>query len=393
MRIYEEALSINTELLEMRKFLHQNPELGLELPITAKFVEDKLREMGYEPKRIGESGIVATVGKKDGKCVLLRADMDALPVVEEADVPYRSTNGNMHACGHDCHTTNLLGAAKILKNHEEELNGMVKLMFQPAEETMEGAQMMVENGVCDGVDVAMGMHVYTNSPLPTGTVILMGMHSKMAAVDRFTIHITGKGCHGASPHTGVDPLNVMCHIHLALQTINSREMNPLDNIVLTIGQMQGGNAANVIPNDAFMTGTIRTLKNETRAMVKERMCAIVSSVASAFNAQASVEFGSGCLVLYNNHEVYAQVKEILGTLDGINVCDTDNAGQDMSSMGSEDFSYVANTVPSVFLGLSAGRPEDGCCYPLHHPKAKYLDESLAVGAAVYAHVAMELLKK
>lgn len=392
MNMYQEALEMNDELLEIRKYLHQNPELGLELPITAKYVEDKLREMGYEPVRMAGDGIVATVGKEGGKCVLLRADMDALPVVEEADVEYKSTNGNMHACGHDCHTTNLLGAAKLLKNHEAELNGMVKFMFQPAEETMDGADMMVKEGICDGVDVAVGMHVYTNVPWKAGTVVLMGQKARMAAVDRFEIHITGKGCHGASPHTGIDPLNVMCHIHLALQTINAREMNPLDNVVLSIGQMQGGNAANVIPSEAMMAGTIRTLKNETREMVKERMCAIVSGVAASFGAEAHVEFGSGCPVLYSHPEVYPKVKEILKSLEGVQVFDADAYGFDMSSMGSEDFAYVANVVPSVYLGLAAGTPEDGCAYPLHHPKAKYLDECLAAGTAAYAHVAIELLK-
>jgi len=392
MGIYQEALAINEELLEIRKFLHQNPELGLDLPITAKYVENKLKEMGYEPTRMGTSGIVATVGRKGEKCILLRADMDALPVVEEADVSYRSTNGNMHACGHDCHTTNLLGAAKLLKNHEAELSGMVKLMFQPAEETMDGAKMMLDNGICEGADIAVGMHMYTNFDLPAGTVVLMGENSRMAAVDRFIIRITGKGCHGASPHTGVDPLNVMCHIHLALQTINAREMNPLDNVVLTIGQMQGGNAANVIPSEAMMSGTIRTLKNETREMVKERMCAIVSGIAASFGAEAHVEFGSGCPVLYNNSDIYQKTKEALHLLEDVQVFDADKEGIDLSSMGSEDFAYIANEVPSVYLGLSGGRVEDGCGYPLHHPKAKYLDEALAAGAAAYAHIAIELLK-
>ncbi len=392
MGLYQEALEINEEILEIRKFLHQNPELGLDLPITADYVERKLREMGYEPTRMGTSGIVATIGKEDGKCILLRADMDALPVVEEADVPYKSTNGNMHACGHDCHTTNLLGAAKLLKNHEAELNGKVKFMFQPAEETMDGAKMMLNQGICEGVDVAVGMHMYTSFDLPAGTVVLMGEHYRMAAVDRFKIRIIGKGCHGAYPHTGVDPLNVMCHIHLALQTINSREMSPLDNIVLTIGEMHGGNAANVIPSEAYMEGTIRTLKNETRAMVKERMCAMVSGIAASFGAEAYVEFGSGCPVLYNDLEIYQKTKEALHVLEGVQVYDADKAGVDLSSMGSEDFAYIANEVPNVYLGLSGGRIADGCGYPLHHPKAKFLDEALAAGVATYVHLALELLK-
>jgi hippurate hydrolase len=184
----------------------------------------------------------------------------------------------------------------------------------------------------------------------------------------------------------------MSHIHLALQTINSREMEPTDNIVLTIGQMHGGQTSNVIPGEAFMSGTIRTLKNETREMVKTRMCAIVSGIAASFNAEAHVEFGSGCPVLYSNTDIYAQVKEILKTLEGVNVVDCDDIGKDMSSMGSEDFAYIANIVPSTFLLVAADEPENGCCYPQHHPKAKFSEDALPVGAATYAHVAMEWLK-
>lgn len=394
MSIYEEALAIKENLVANRRHLHQNPELGLELPKTAAFVEEKLREMGYEPKRIGDCGVVALAGKKPGKCILIRGDMDALPVEEMADVDFRSTNGRMHACGHDCHTANMLGAARILKDHEDELEGQVKLMFQPAEETMDGAKMMVEGGILENpkVDAAFGMHVFTNMEAPAGTVLMMGADSRMAAVDWFTIHITGKGCHGAQPNNGVDPLNVMAHIHLALQAINAREMDPADNMVLTIGQMHGGNTSNVIPQEAMMSGTIRTLKTETRTMVKSRMEAIVSTVASAFQAEAHVEYGSGCPVLIQNKELYAEVKGYLGRLEGVSFIDLDEMGMKMSNMGSEDFAYVANEVPSVFLGIAAGQPANGYCYPQHHPKAIFQEDCLPVGAAAYAHIAMEWLK-
>ena len=393
MSLYQEALAMKDEIIANRRHLHQNPELGLELPKTAAYVEEKLREMGYEPKRVGDCGIVATIGKEGGKCFLLRADMDALPVEEQTDLEFRSTNGWMHACGHDCHTANLLGAAKLLKAHESELEGMVKLMFQPAEETMDGGKMMVESGVCEGVDAALAMHVFSGMPLPNGAIVLMGMKGKMAAVDWFEIKVTGKGCHGAQPNNGVDPLNVMCHIHLALQAINSREMDPADNIVLTIGQMHGGHTSNVIPNDGFMTGTIRTLKNETRAMVKSRMEAIVSGIAASFNAEAHVEWGSGCPVLSHDAKIYADVKEALSTLEGVVTVDLDDYGTPMTSMGSEDFAYVANTVPSVFLGVGASESTDGVCYPQHHPMVKFSEDALPAAAAAYAHSAMEWLKK
>ena len=185
MSLYQEALNIKDQLIDIRRHLHQIPELGLHLPKTAAYVEEQLRKMGYQPRRLGECGILATVGKTGGKCFLLRADMDALPVREQADVDFKAENGNMHACGHDLHTTSLLGAAKLLKDHEQELEGLVKLMFQPAEETMDGGKMMVEGGVLADpkVDAAMGIHVLPNIPLPAGTLILSGVNNRFAAVD------------------------------------------------------------------------------------------------------------------------------------------------------------------------------------------------------------------
>jgi len=393
MSLYYEAEQLRDAIIANRHYLHQIPELGLDLPQTAAYVEEKLREMGYEPQRVGACGITATLGK-GGKCFLLRADMDALPVEEATDEPFKSTNGRMHACGHDCHAAMLLGAAQLLKNHEAELEGTVKLMFQPGEETMEGGKMMVDAGILENptVDAALAAHIFTSMALPVGAVTMMGADAKMAAVDWFTINITGRGCHGAMPNTGVDPLNVMSHIHIALQALNARELDPMDNLVLTIGQMHGGQTSNVIPNDAMMSGTIRTRKNETRAMVKERMEAIVSSIATAFGAEAKVEWGCGCPVLSQDKDLYAEVKGYLKALDGATLVDLGDLGTSFGGMGSEDFSQVANKVPSVFLAIPAGNPAEGFIYPQHHPKARFLDQALPSGAAAYAHVAMEWLK-
>lgn len=393
MSIYKEALSIKDSIVSNRRYLHRNPELGLDLPVTAAFVEEKLKEMGYKPQRMGHCGIVATIGKEGGKCILLRADMDALPVKEETDVECKSTNGNMHACGHDCHTACLLGAAQLLKNHEAELEGKVKLMLQPAEETVDGAKMMIAGGILDDVDAAMGIHVFTAMPMPAGTVVMMDKQGKMAGSDWFTIKVTGKGCHGASPNTGVDPLNVLTCIYLALQTINSRELDPADNLILTVGQMHGGSTSNVIPSEAYMTGTIRTLKNETRAMVKQRVCDIVSTIASAFRAKAVVEYGNGCPVLTHDKTVYSAVKSYLKELDGVHLLDMDDSGNPMIAMASEDFACVSSEVPCIFLILSAGTAEDGYCYPQHHPKATFDETALPVGSATYAHVAVQWLKE
>lgn len=395
MNIFQEAQTLKETIIAHRRYLHRIPELGLDLPQTSAYVEEQLQKMGYETQRIGSSGIVALAGKKEGKCFLLRADMDALPVQELADVDYKSTNNNMHACGHDCHTAVLLGAAQLLKAHEDEIEGTVKLMFQPAEETMEGGVEMVEGGVLENphVDAAMAGHVLTATPMPVGSLILMGSKTKMAAVDWFTIHITGKGCHGAMPNTGVDPLNVMSHIYLALQTINSREIDPLDNLVLTIGKMQGGDINNVIPNEAEMRGTIRTLSNETRAMVKSRMEAIVSSIGTAFGAQATVEWCNGCPVLMQDPTLYKEAAGYLKNLEGLFIVDIDEVGAGGSGgMGSEDFAHVANRVPSVFVGIPAGQPKDGYVNPQHHPKALFQEDGLPGAAASFVHVAMQWLK-
>ena len=396
MSIYHEAAALKETIVAHRRYLHQIPELSLDLPQTAAYVEEQLKALGYAPQRIGDCGVVATIGKGEGKCFLIRADMDALPVVEDADIDFKSTNGNMHACGHDCHAAMLLGAAQILKAHESEIEGTVKLMFQPAEETMEGAKMMVAGGVLENphVDAAMGAHVFTSMPMPVGSVALMGSNMRMAGSDWFTIRIEGKGCHGAMPNTGVDPLNVMSHIHIALQAINAREMDPMDNLVLTVGQMHGGQTSNVIPNEAMMSGTIRTLKNETRATVKARMETIVSTIATAFGAKATVEWGAGCPVLIQNAALYKETGSYLKQLDGMLFLDLDELGYNgaSSGMGSEDFSYVSNVVPSVFLGVPAGRPEDGYVHPQHHPKARFHEDALPCGAAAYAQVALEWLK-
>ena len=393
-----------TELQELRRYrrdLHRIPELDFDLPQTIAYIEGVLASLACEVTHPCPSCVCAffDAGTGAAHATAIRADMDALPIAEATGAAFASTHpGKMHACGHDGHMAMALAAATYVDRTIREQPGAIRrnvlFVFQPAEETMDGAKMMVENGILKDPDVnaALGIHVFTNLPLPAGTVIMTGADSKMAAVDWFTIKITGKGCHGAQPNNGVDPLNVMSHIHLALQAINAREMDPADNMVLTIGQMHGGNTSNVIPQEAMMSGTIRTLKNTTREMVKTRMDAIVSTVAAAFNAEAHVEYGSGCPVLFHNQELYGEVKGYLGELEGVHFVDLNDIGQHMSNMGSEDFSYVANEVPTVFLGIAAGQPEQGYCYPQHHPKAMFHEDALPVGAAVYAHVAMEWLK-
>lgn len=401
--IINEAKKLKETIVSNRRYLHTHAETGFDLKDTYEFVWQELSNMGYEPEKCGKAGIVAKAGgKNNGKVFLLRADMDALPVKEEADVDFPSTNGCMHACGHDMHTAMLLGAAKLLKEHENEIEGTIKLMFQPAEEVFMGSNDMIEAGLLDNpkVDAALMIHVMAAMPLPPGTVIVSPAGVSAPAADYFDITVKGKGCHGSMPNTGVDPLNAAAHILIALQEINARELALDDRAVLTIGTMHAGNAANVIPDSVTMGGSIRTFDEETREFIKKRIKQIAEGIAAAFRAQAVVEFGSGCPTLVNDKNMVEDAakytKELLGERGAFSA-DELNAGSEdkksSKSAGSEDFAYVSQKVPSVMLALAAGQPEKGYCYPQHHPMVKFDEAALTKGSAVYAYTAIRWLEE
>lgn len=394
--IIAQAMGIQNELVEWRRHLHQIPEIGMQLPQTTAFVIDQLTKMGYEPTVIAGCGVVALAGgKKPGKCFLIRGDMDALPVQEESGEPFASQNGNMHACGHDFHATMLLGAAKLLKAHEDEINGTVKLMFQPGEETLEGAKAMIEAGILQNpkVDAAAMIHVAVGLPIPAGLIGVPGGGVLSAASDWFNVQIKGKGGHGAMPETTVDPLNVMSHIHLALQTINSREISAADSAVVTVGMMQGGEASNVIPDTAMMKGTIRTFNPSVREFVHERIPAIVKAVGDTFRAQAEGEIVIGCPSVVVDNDVANDLRtELAKAFDDGSVPDASVIGS-FKMNGSEDFSFVTQEVPSVMMVLGAGSVQEGYKHTMHHPKARFNENVLCRGAAVYAISAMSWLAK
>lgn len=249
---------------------------------------DKLREFGYDPQEICESGIVATInGNKPGKTFLLRADMDALPMAEATACDFKSMNGYMHSCGHDMHTAMLLGAARLLKQNEDLIEGCVKLVFQPDEEGFTGAKSMIKAGVLENpkVDAAMAMHVHSGTP---SNMILCGLGTSIAGCNRFRIVVKGKGCHGAMPEMGVDPINIAAHIYLALQGIITREISATPSAVVTIGKFVGGEAANIIPGEVIMEGTIRSLDKEIGEFIFNRMNDIVTSTAKMFRGEAKL---------------------------------------------------------------------------------------------------------
>ena len=400
--LLSEAENISETIVNQRRALHRMPGTEFDLGETLAYVKKELEDMGYAPENCGRAGLVALAGgKKPGKVFLLRADMDGLPIREEADVDFASKNGRMHACGHDMHTAMLLGAARLLKQHEDEIEGTVKLMFQPAEEAFEGSKDMIEAGLLENpkVDAALMIHVMANMPFPAGTVVVSAPGVSAPAADYFDIKVQGKGCHGSMPNTGVDPLTAAAHILISLQEIHARELAMGEKAVLTFGTMNAGTASNVIPDTVTMGGTLRTFDEESRSMIKKRMSEIARGVAHAFRAEAEVIFGSGCPTLVNDRDMSLccerYVKELLGPGKAFSVTELNAMGGGSSSKtaGSEDFAYVSQQVPSVMLALASGQPDKGYCYPQHHPMVKFDESALPGGSAVYAYTALRWLEE
>jgi hippurate hydrolase len=397
--LLNKANDYTDRLVEDRRFLHSHPGCGFDIAETFEYVKSELEAMGYNPVKCGKAGLTVTAGgKKPGKVFLLRADMDGLPIKEESGVPFASENGRMHACGHDMHTAMLLGAARLLKDMEDEIFGTVKLMFQPAEEVFEGSRDMIESGLLDSpeVDAALMIHVMAGLPIPAGTVIVSSPGVSAPAADYFEIKVQGKGCHGSMPNNGVDPINAAAHIITALQEINARELALDERAVLTIGTVNAGSAANVIADTAALGGTIRTYDEDTRSFIKKRMEEIASGIATAFRAEAEVIWGSGCPTLVNDDKLsecmYEYVKDLLGEGKALSVAKLKSTGSS-GSAGSEDFAYVSHKVSSIMLALAAGEPAKGYKYPQHHPMVKFDESVLPVGSAVYAYTALRYLEE
>ena len=399
--LLKEAQNIQNELIKNRRYLHTHPETGFDITETKAYVKKELTDMGYTPIDCGKAGLTALAGgKRNGKVFLLRADMDALPIREEADVDFPSENGNMHACGHDMHTSMLLGAAKLLKQHEDEIHGTIKLMFQPAEEIFAGSKDMIDAGVLKNpdVDAALMIHVMAGLPMPSGTVIVCDGGISAPAADYFTIRIQGKGCHGSMPNNGIDPINAAAHIITALQEIHARELALSDEAVLTFGTIHGGAAENVIPDFVELGGTIRTYDEDVRSFLKKRMTEISQGIAATFRASAKVSFGTGCPTLKNDYELSSCISTYMTELLGKEKAFTAGALSALSgekkapkTAGSEDFAYISQEVPSIMLALAAGNPSEGYCFPQHHPKVKFDETALSYGTAIYAYAALRYL--
>ncbi len=397
LKILDEAKKLQEDIVSFRRHIHQNPELSNELPNTIKYVIEQLNNMGYQPKVICKSGILATVGgKKEGKVILLRADMDALPIQEETDEPFKSVNGAMHACGHDMHTSMLLGAAKLLKAHEDEIHGTVKLMFQPGEETLLGAISMVNAGILENptVDMTMMLHVATGLPIPPGIFLLPSSGSLTATSDGFKIIVNGKGGHGAMPEMTIDPLITASNIHLSLQSILSREFSASDAVVVTVGKYSGGKAPNIIPDTAEMQGTVRTFDNKHREYVKNRIIEISKGISKAYRCSCDVSFFNGCPSVFvpkKGSEEFAQIMNSI--FDSNTLIPTSALNPSGKIMGSEDFAFVTEKVPGIMSVITAGDSRDGFIYPQHHPKARFVENVMYRGSAAYAGFAIKWLEQ
>ena len=395
--LLQEAKQLQPELLQCRRTIHRHPETGFDLQETKALVKRQLTKMGYTPQECGKCGLVALAGgKKKGRTILIRADMDALPIEEEAEVAYRSeTPGRMHGCGHDMHTAMLLGAARLLKAHEDELAGTVKLMFQPAEERFQGADDMIGAGVLENphVDAAVMIHVVPGLPLPSGIVLVPGAGSGMASCQQYRIVVKGKGGHGAMPHVSVDPITAAAHIHLALQEINSRELGPDEFGVFTTGMFRAGDASNIIPDTAEMRGTIRTADLAVNEKIKTRIREIAQGVGGAMRTEVTVDFFDFCPPMLADGALsecgLGYMKELLG--DG--AMSMAALGGPKVGGGSEDFAFVSCKVPTVGMFLSAGSPEEGYAYSQHHPKVTFDDSILYRGSAAYAYFAARWLEE
>ncbi len=377
--------SLSEYIIRMRRDFHMHPELKWEERRTSSIVERELRELGIDVIRVAETGVVGVLkGSGEGPVVGIRADMDALPIQEGNDVPYRSrVPGKMHACGHDAHTAMLLGAAKVLAKVRERINGTVKLIFQPAEEGGLGAKAMVESGALDDVKAFFGIHVW--SMLPAG-VVGIKEGPMMAGADAFTIKVKGMGGHGAQPHEAVDPIPPACDIVNALHRIVSREVPALQPAVISVTMVKGGTTFNVIPEEVTLAGTIRTFDEGLRNKIIDRIKSIVKHYAEAWGCEGRFELSEGYVPpTINDARVTSIVKRVASKLTKV--------VEGEPTMGAEDFAFYGRKAPAAFAVLGVRNEAKGIIYPHHHPRFNVDEDVLWLGTAIYSLVALELLNE
>ena len=388
MNYYERALQLRDETVAHRRFFHVNAEVGLNMPKGQAYVLEELKKLGIDAKPCGH-GVTATVGN-GGKCLLLRADMDALPMAEESGLEFACPTGTeAHTCGHDFHVAMLLTAAKMLKENEANLEGTVKFMFQPAEETFEGAKNMLENGILENPapDAALAYHV-TSGKMPVGIYMYNNASTMMFSVDGFKITVKGKGAHGAYPHASIDPINIAVHIYTALEALIAREVDPAKANLLTIGKFAAGTASNIIPETAELQGTIRSNDKPSRELLVRRMKEIAVKTAECYGGTAEIEMLSEVPPLICDPKL---TNEFVGYMKDMNIPGA-MPYPGISASASEDFASIADKIPGTFMYLSAGFLDDRGGAPAHNPKVMFNEDVCPIGASSYAHCATEWLK-
>jgi carboxypeptidase Ss1 len=386
--LQSEIREFEGEIIKIRRQIHSNPELSFQEFETAKLVAGKLKSAGLAVKTgVGGTGVVGLLkGSQPGKVVALRADMDALPVQENVDVPFKSKkDGVMHACGHDTHVAMLLGAAMLLKKHEDDLHGSVKFLFQPAEEHggKGGAKPMIEDGAMQNpkVDYVFGLHI--DGDLPSN---VFGLRAGpiMAAPDSFKIEIHGKGGHGSQPHTTIDPIFVSTQVITALQGVSTRMIDQTQPFVISVCSIHSGSKNNIIPDDAILEGTIRTLDEKVRSQAKKYLASVTKPVCKAFKASCKVEFMEDAYpVTINDEKVARRVFTILRTIRGTRTKEI------KPILGGEDFSRFLLKAPGVFYFLGTRNPDKGCLYTNHSSKFRVDEEVLKYGSLSLTKLALE----
>ena len=385
---YEEAKALHEQLIAWRRDLHRHPELGFQEHRTVGIVAEHLQHLGMEVQTgVAETGVIAILqGREDGPTIMLRFDMDALPIEEENDVPYRSEYpGVMHACGHDGHVAIGLGVATLLARHREALPGQVKFIFQPAEEGLGGARRMVAEGALEDPrpEMAFGLHLW--NPLPVGQVVVQS-GPFMAAAGRFEIEITGRGGHGAQPHLTVDATVVAAHVITALQTIVSRNVDPQHALVISVGELHAGSAFNVIPGQAILRGTLRAFDTGVMHTAQVRLRALAEGVAQAFGARADVLTETVAPPVVNDETATRIVREAAcALLSEEQVVTID------PPMVSEDVSEFLSRVPGCFFFVGSRNEARGIVYGHHHPRFDIDEDALPIGVAILAEAAVRAL--
>ncbi len=390
-RLLAEARELLPDTVELRRLIHSEPEIGLDLPMTQAKVIDALQDLDLHIETgTGLSSVVATlIGDADGPTLLLRGDMDALPMPEDSGEPFASKHdGAMHACGHDSHVAMLVGAARLLHARRSDLRGSIKFFFQPGEEGYHGARYSIEEGLLESptVDAAFAIHITPNRPAGT---LATKPGAMMAAADEVFITVKGKGGHASAPHGATDPIPVACEIVTALQTYITRSVNAFKPAVLTVAKIEAGTTTNVIPESARMAGTLRTVDEKTRAAVHDGIAQVASGIAAAHGCEAEVEIDHGYPVTVNDPEFAAFSLDVLGELVG----QKNVATMDAPVMGAEDWSYVLQQVPGAmaFLGVCPDGQQPRTAHACHSNRMTLDEEAMSVGIAAHAAIALSYL--